>query len=117
MKNQHRISLTILLLVVLFSSFNSSGEDADNNLQMNLCATEYLIEIYSDEDFIQFSFPGDGSRTNPFLISGYNFSDSQLGGIYISNISKFVKIEDCLLKNIEQGIFISKTDPGRVLVW
>lgn len=117
MKKQRIISFTFLFLVFLLGSFNSSSKVTDIDPSTTLSATEYFIEIYSDEDLIQHSFPGDGSKTNPFLISGYNFSNSQLGGIYISNISRFVKIQNCFLKNIEQGIHISKTDPERIAIW
>ncbi len=96
--------------------FNSSGEDTNNNNQRDIRATEYSIEIYSDEDFTQFSFPGDGSRTNPFIISGYNFSDSILGAIHITNTSKFVEIRDNHLENLYNGIFISKAESGTVTI-
>jgi parallel beta-helix repeat protein len=65
--------------------------------------TEYQtrgrIEILNDSAFgpSGYNFPGNGTEIDPYMISGYNITDSSGILIHIEDTSKHFKIENCYL--------------------
>lgn len=72
---------------------------------------ELSITILSDVDFSSYSFPGDGSASNPFRIE-----DETYPSIKISNISKYVIIRNCTLTYVDRPISISLTAPDSITI-
>ena len=103
MKKLHLTLFLILLLTVLFITLN---EVKSSNEVMNQPAFEYKnnfskyvehvpIIINSNDDFISYGFPGNGSLENPYIIQNYNITTNAEYGIRICCIDKKYTIKDC----------------------
>ncbi|MHA2365466.1 MAG: right-handed parallel beta-helix repeat-containing protein, partial [Candidatus Hodarchaeales archaeon] len=82
---------------------------------MNL---DFTIKIINDTEFeTKYSFPGDGSISTPYLIQGYNISNSSYHLIDISNTTKFFEIKNNLLNGLnggKSGIFLEDVANGTI---
>ncbi|MHA1419971.1 MAG: NosD domain-containing protein [Candidatus Heimdallarchaeaceae archaeon] len=116
MRNILKFMFTFLFLLLVNLSLNSVGYPSYYPSPEISFSSEAFISICSDDDFDLFSFPGDGSFSNPFIIEGYNFNNSLQGGIYLTNISKNVIIRNCSLDNLDYGIFLSQIDISKISV-
>ncbi|MDF1538861.1 MAG: hypothetical protein P1Q69_08160 [Candidatus Thorarchaeota archaeon] len=59
------------------------------------------VPILIDEtnDFDLWGFPGDGTLTNPFLISSYNITASiGIASIRVENVDVYFRIGDCFIR-------------------
>ena len=83
--------------------------------QNNLRKHKSII-IWSDEDFNNYRFKGDGSLENPFLIQNYNIKTSNTEGIYIKDTTKYFRIENCLISAAKTSIYIHNVASGTVTV-
>lgn len=70
------------------------------------------IEILSDAAFLGYSFPGNGSNNNPFIIEGYNITSSENSAIKISHTNSHFIIQDCLINCEFLGIALEYVSPG-----
>ena len=57
------------------------------------------IEILNDSAFGLYDFPGSGTPGSPYLIDGYNITDSTTDLIYIENTTKYFRIINCYLNS------------------
>ncbi len=80
--------------------------------------TNNIIEINSDEDFLNYSFAGDGTASNPYIIEEWFISSESTIAISITNTSKYFIIRDCYIAdNFEYGIYLKdvKNDTASIL--
>ncbi|MFX0087801.1 MAG: right-handed parallel beta-helix repeat-containing protein [Candidatus Hodarchaeota archaeon] len=75
------------------------------------------IVIIGNSDFgpSKYDFPGLGTKSNPYVIEGYNITDSSGKLIYIVNTTAFFVIQDCILDGINRvypGIEFSNVTSG-----
>ena len=68
------------------------------------------ILIWSDEDFIEYGLPGDGSKENPYRIEYLNITTSDVYSIHISSTTKHFTISNCFLANNNENGFSISTD-------
>jgi parallel beta-helix repeat protein len=83
-----------------------------------LVTTNNTIEINSDEDFLNYSFEGDGTVSNPYIIEERFISSEDTYAISITNTSKYFIIRDCYIAdNFEYGIYLKdvKNDTASIL--
>ena len=102
-----RISLKyILIIVLLFSStsFTKVSMNLEKNKikdDINVYSATILfkagspIEIFSDKDFLSYSFPGTGSKEDPYRIEYLEIITSNNNGIWIENVSRAFIIQNC----------------------
>ncbi len=78
------------------------------------------ILIWSDDDFIEYFLPGNGSKVNPYRIEYLNITTSGVYSIYISSTTKHFTIANCFLVNSnENGVSISidNIEEGTALIF
>ena len=87
-------------------------EDNFSN-QISLLASSFPINIYSDTDFITLGLPGNGSIDNPYRIEDYLIQDSLGYGIFISGVSQYFIVQNCVIRNsLLYGILIQNVKFG-----
>ena len=109
-------------------SERNSPKSSESNIKKSLLSitgiTEYEergpITILNDTAFTlpANDFPGNGTYDDPYLISGYNITDSSGILIHIENTSKTFKIENCYLNgdgSYFQCIFLSNVTDGTIV--
>ncbi len=74
------------------------------------------IVIESDEDFLDYGFPGTGTTEDPFIIENLNITTSEEDGIRINSTSKHFIIRNCYIDSCENGIGIRFVSPGTTSV-
>ena len=75
------------------------------------------IFINDNADFVALGFPGAGTINNPYLIEGYNITDSTTNLILIQNTDVYFVIRDNLLDGItasQEGIVLTNARNGIV---
>ncbi|MCG3221158.1 MAG: right-handed parallel beta-helix repeat-containing protein, partial [Candidatus Heimdallarchaeota archaeon] len=92
--------INILLLVVLLSLSNNASRDivipyTEDKLDL---VSHSIIKIESDEDFINYGFPGNGAFDAPYLIENYNITVQNTSAIIISNTTQYFIVQNCYLK-------------------
>ena len=66
----------------------------------------YNIHVYSDAKFVEYGFPGNGSKENPYRIENYTLSNALLDGIRIDNVTKHFVIRNNEISAERNGIFV-----------
>lgn len=56
-----------------------------------------IIKIESDDDFVTYGFPGNGSEENPYRIENYNVQSPYFFGIEIKYTTKYFVIQNCII--------------------
>ncbi len=123
MKARFRISfIVIFTLIALSLQFNSGTKALDENdnsyeidysKRISFLTSSPLIVIYSDADFVSLGLPGNGSKEDPYRIENYLIQDSYGYGIYISGVSDYFVIQNCVIRNsLNDGILIQKANNG-----
>jgi parallel beta-helix repeat protein len=96
-----RKSVWSFLLVVLTITFHSSSHfDISGDIQEKALKNLVLhdpIEIICDQNFTDYGFPGVGTKSNPFIISGLKITSTNAdsNNIKISQTTKYFVIEKC----------------------
>jgi hypothetical protein len=81
-----------------------------------------IIQIYSDEDFYNYEFPGAGSSEDPYLIEklvlGVNesFIRNFYYGLDVSNTTKHFIVQDCIFFGGKNAIRIMNAKEGTVTI-
>ena len=75
-----------------------------------------FIEIRSNEDVYKYSFPGDGSEQNPFLIEGLKFKSNEEFDLRIHNTNYSFIIRNCLFTNTEYCLRLYNCRSGSISV-
>ena len=78
--------------------------------------THEAIIIWSDEDFRNFAFPGDGSLSNPYLIQNYNITTNNRYSIFIRKTYKYFIIQNCFLNAQDYSIYIDDVADGSAII-
>ncbi|MHA2242049.1 MAG: hypothetical protein ACXACE_10615, partial [Candidatus Thorarchaeota archaeon] len=61
------------------------------------------IVITSNDNFTDYGFPGDGTVGDPYTISGYNITTTDIC-ISIKNTDAYFTIRDCFLYGVRNGV-------------
>ena len=72
------------------------------------------ISINSDTDFLTYSFSGDGTPTNPYLIESFNISSTGPSSmaIDIKNTNAYFVIQECIVYSEFIGIGLNNVAPN-----
>lgn len=71
-----------------------------------------VIEIYNDDDFLKYQFPGYGNRTDPYRIENLIINHEQLNGIIIHGTTSSFVIRNCSITVRRNPIDIEYTTKG-----
>ncbi|MCG3227459.1 MAG: right-handed parallel beta-helix repeat-containing protein [Candidatus Heimdallarchaeota archaeon] len=96
----------------LFSSSNLSSFTNDS-LQLTL---HDPIVITSNDDFLTYDFPGNGTELEPYRIENLEITAESYNGIFIRNIERYLIIQNCVIEAEIHGIDINSISSGYVLV-
>jgi len=76
------------------------------------------IGINGNLDFItqanNENWPGEGSESSPYVISGFNISDSEFSAIQISNTNVYFQISNCTFIDCGTGISLDTVSNGHI---
>jgi parallel beta-helix repeat protein len=75
------------------------------------------IFIHDDSDFITYGFPGTGEENTPYVIEGYNITNSNFELIVVENTEAFFVIKNNCLNSIASeldAIYLRNAKNGRV---
>jgi len=120
MKRKHaRVCILSLIVFILTSSFipqtyPNINSKIDKHVNLSL---EALILIDSDDDFISYGFPGNGTQIAPYKIEAYNIETTTGSGIILANTTKYVVIQSCIIDAEEYGILIDSVEKGRITLY
>ncbi|MGY5858648.1 MAG: NosD domain-containing protein [Candidatus Thorarchaeota archaeon] len=116
--------ISILVLLILFSSnvsetySNELGAINKDEQPLLVSAIDHdPIVITSNDDFVSQGWPGNGNKTNPYIIEDLNI-DTGENCISISDTSVFFIIKDCILTYsggvTQVGVSLSNAGNGTV---
>jgi len=104
-------NLLVLFLILFFTSSTYFHIKADDNTKSG-----FAIQISSNDEFSLFSKAGNGTKENPYVISGYIIEHFE-AGIFISQTTKFFVITNCTFLNLKyEAIRIMTVDVGNVRI-
>ena len=85
-----KICILLCILTFLVSNTYLQPIYSQSNQNENSRSIKYeaFLEILSNEDFIEGSYPGSGTEVDPYRIENLNIETSYSYGINIKNISK-----------------------------
>lgn len=115
-RNLRRILVSLILMYLLyvfgFTSIIYSLIDPINKQASPSSITNIYID--SDDDFDKYSFPGNGSKNNPYIIENYTIYGSQSKPVVveIKNTSKNFIIKNCSIIFGQIGFLISNVSEG-----
>jgi parallel beta-helix repeat protein len=108
--------IAFVILTILSSKTTietNAVESTFNNLSRRniIRTTDDSIIVTNDSELAAVATSGTGTITDPYIISGLNIVGAPTDGIYISGITKFLRIENCLVYNSTNfGIHIDNVD-------
>ena len=71
------------------------------------------ITVSNDTELAVIANSGNGSANNPYIISGWNITNSVTNGIFITKTTKHFRIENCLIEGSNNhSIHIEYVSPG-----
>ncbi|MBY9000691.1 MAG: right-handed parallel beta-helix repeat-containing protein, partial [Candidatus Heimdallarchaeota archaeon] len=97
------------------SHINSSFFN-EKEFNINMLIAHSPIEILSDQDFIDYGFPGSGTEEEPYRIENYNITTLAFNGIRIENTTKYFIIQNCFIDAYYTGISVDGVAPFTVKV-
>jgi len=83
-----------------------------NSLNSNNC----VIYINSDQDLINYNFPGSGSENDPYRLENLLISTTKDYGIYLENTTKHVLIQNCYIYAHYRAIEIYNTTENTITI-
>ncbi|MHA1400803.1 MAG: right-handed parallel beta-helix repeat-containing protein [Candidatus Heimdallarchaeaceae archaeon] len=108
-RTENRSLLVFFSIILIFISIGNNTLYATLSEMDNLDISTTEIKITSDDDFITYGFPGNGSVNNPFIIADLYISTKASFGIEILDTTVYFIIQNCTLKAQTAGIFISNS--------
>ncbi len=96
--------------ITVYSHENSSSRIIN---KLNFVTHEPLI-IVQDSDFEVFL--GSGTIDDPYIIEGYNFTNTGFYGVYIEGTTKFFIIRNCYFSLSYYGIVVNATSPSNTRI-
>lgn len=88
---------------------NLTSVDNESNLMIQpipKLITHEPISIYTEQNFTDYGFPGNGSETNPYRVENLEITTAENDAIAIYNISVHFIISNCQVSANRYGIFI-----------
>ncbi len=106
-----------LMILLILSSFFSTVNAADNKDDTLSVRSTNTIVISSDDDFLTYSFTGNGSKDDPFLIQDYTL-DLIPGdaGIIVQHTTLHFVIKNCYIEGGAYGIFLYNVAAGTAAI-
>ncbi|MHA1219352.1 MAG: NosD domain-containing protein [Candidatus Heimdallarchaeaceae archaeon] len=120
LKTFKKRELIVLFLILSFSIQNSEFIfNSTNNIQilkqdLNLSSFSYIF-IDEDSDFVDYGFPGNGTKTDPYLIQDLTLSENSttLSSIHIENTTRFFLIsKNTITANNNYSIYLNNIAGG-----
>ena len=100
------VLVTILFICFLIQGINTPTASSNRVEEKITLDSDYItheaISIHSNDDFIEYGFSGSGTKTNPYIIEGYNITVSWGHCINIFSVSKYFVVRDCLLETTDE---------------
>ena len=122
---KEKIMVVGILVILLFTSFAigfvSNNVKGSVNKSVKGYTSHSIIRINNDTDFANQAtaegWPGDGSQTNPYIISGYEIDAHGAGdAIYIGNTTVYFVIKNVIVSNAySNGLELYNVSHGVVL--
>ncbi|MFX0052930.1 MAG: right-handed parallel beta-helix repeat-containing protein, partial [Candidatus Hermodarchaeota archaeon] len=85
---------------------------ANKSISMKYTAND-PINITNDNELAAVANNGIGTVNNPYIIAGWNISDSSTHGISITGTTMYFRIENCWIENSNvNGINVEHVAPG-----
>jgi parallel beta-helix repeat protein len=109
------IIFTSLVINTLKSASTSKERDSKSSLILSLTSHDPIF-IDNDIDFVDYGFPGNGSKINPYIIEDYSFENESFAGIYIKDTNDHFVIQNCFADSYEVGIYINDVAAGTASV-
>ena len=114
------IGLLICLFLILTLTNKAKSKSiiqSDDNLKIDdINRTKHEpIYICKDDDFQEYEFPGEGTKSKPYLIKNLEIGEVRRG-IYIWNTTRYFVIQNCLIKSGLEGIRIENVTSGTAYV-
>lgn len=91
-------------------------KDINLNTLYSLDSNDCVIYINSDQDLINYSFPGSGSENDPYRIENLLISTTKDYGIYLENTTKNVLIQNCYIYAHYRAIEIYNTTENSITI-
>ncbi len=91
-------------------------KDINLNTLNSLDSDNCVIYINSDQDLINYSFPGSGSENDPYHIENLLISTTKDYGIYLENTTKYVLIQNCYIYAHYRAIEIYNTTENTITI-
>ena len=110
--------LLIIYSVIMYNSIVTSEEEifanmnTKNEKQNEVEASNTPIIIETNDDFDIYNIPGEGTKSDPYEISGLTIHTSETVGISISGTTKYIIIRNCDVSANRYGIFIESIKSG-----
>ena len=95
------LGLVSIIILVSFRANSLPAIDTNNYEIKTLSSTNYTphdpIIIDSNDDFISYGFPGNGTSESPYLLTNYSINTNAEYGIKICCVSKVYSIQNCFI--------------------
>ncbi|MHA1219351.1 MAG: NosD domain-containing protein [Candidatus Heimdallarchaeaceae archaeon] len=118
-----KLSRLFVLMILIFSlsytmilsSTGSSSVQTESGKRLSSLTNIYINE---DSDFVVYSFPGNGSKEDPYLIQNYSFNNISPNGysILIRDTTKNFVISNNTLVANNDGIYLENITTGTAIV-
>ncbi len=109
-KHLHRMYLLVVLALISYAIFNLNLK-ISVSVDVNYAISSPIV-ITSDIELISHSSSGNGSKSNPYILSNFEIYASGEIGISISSTTCHFLIIDCLITDGNFGIYIYNVAPG-----
>ncbi|MHA1868814.1 MAG: right-handed parallel beta-helix repeat-containing protein [Candidatus Heimdallarchaeaceae archaeon] len=117
-KNRNFILILVIIFLLSFSSehilVSASNIYSESNIHFSDETAEIVIN--TDNDFVRYGFPGNGSIDDPYIISNLTLNTSKMYGFVITNISSYFIIENCFIRSAHYGIFIGNIEGNHTII-
>jgi len=91
-------------------------KDINLNTKYSSDPSDCFMFINSDQDLINYSFPGSGSENDPYRIENLVISTTKDYGIYLENTTKYVLIQNCYIYAHYRAIEIYNTTENTITI-
>ncbi|NPD87517.1 MAG: hypothetical protein HGN29_02270 [Asgard group archaeon] len=107
--NNKKYLKSIIIFLLVFSVLRSSD--------FVVADLSTSIVINSDDDFVTYGFPGNGTQTNPYIMENIIINESADYGIYVKSTTMHFIIRNCSISGCPSvGILIESTASGTVIL-
>lgn len=118
--SRRNLALLVACVVILSSAgaiVLLARHDSQTPIKSNITYTNHSpIMIYSDSDFDSQEFPGSGTSSDPYMISGYDIevTDTEVAAIDIQGTTACFIVQNCYLHGVSNGIYLFTVQNGLI---